>query len=71
MFKVARKDSIMDVPVIAELGADGDGKIGAQLATYAQVRRVKASGIVDAGRKAGDEFGRMMNMVSSGTISCI
>ena len=66
VFKVARKDGFVEVPMVAELDSKGDGKIGAQLATYAKVARVKATGPVDAAQKAGEEFTRMFKMVGSG-----
>lgn len=66
VFKVARKDGLVEVPMVAELDSKGDGKIGAQLATYAKVARVKATGPVDAAQKAGEEFARMFKMVGSG-----
>lgn len=69
VFKVARKDGVVEVPVVSELGSDGDGKIGAQLATYAKVLRVKATGPLDAAQKAGEEFGRMFSTVGNGESS--
>ena len=66
VFKVARKEGLVEIPMVSELDAAGDGKIGAQLATYAKIGRVKATGPLDAAQKAGDEFGRMFKMVGSG-----
>ena len=66
MFKVARKEGVVEIPIVSELGSDGDGKIGAQLATYAKVSRIKATSPLDAAKKAGEEFGRMINLVGSG-----
>lgn len=59
----------MELPLTTELDADGDGKIGAQLATYAKLSRKAASGPIEAARKAGTEFGRMVQLVGSGNNS--
>ena len=66
VFKIARKEGLVEVPMITELDADGDGKIGAQLATYAKLSRKAASGPVQAAGKAGREFVRMVQLVGQG-----
>lgn len=60
---------MVDIPVVTELDADGDGKIGAQLATYAKLSRRAANGPLDAAGKAGREFVRMVQLVGQGTVS--
>lgn len=66
IFKVARKEGVVEIPIVTELDADGDGKIGAQLATYAKLSRKAASGPLEAAGKAGKEFVRMVQIVGSG-----
>lgn len=70
VFKIARKEGVVEIPLTTELDADGDGKIGAQLATYAKLSRKAASGPIEAAGKAGKEFGRMVQLVGSGNDIC-
>ena len=65
---MARKGAgVLDIPMTPELDAEGDGKIGAQLATYAKVLRSKANGPVDAAQRAVSEFGRLYGLVAGGS----
>jgi hypothetical protein len=66
VFKVARQEGVVDIRMVTELDSDGDGKIGAQLATYAKLSRRAASGPIDAAGKAGREFVRMVSLVGQG-----
>ncbi len=66
VFKIARKEGVVEIPLTTELDADGDGKIGAQLATYAKLSRKAASSPLEAAGKAGSEFVRMVQLVGSG-----
>ena len=66
MFKIARKDGVVEIPVTTALDAQGDGMIGAQLSTYAKITREASKGPVDAAGKAGREFGRMVSLVAKG-----
>lgn len=61
---------MVEIPLLTELDADGDGKIGAQLATYAKLSRRAASGPIEAAGKAGKEFVRMVQIVGQGKPCC-
>lgn len=65
-FKIARKEGVVDLKVVTELDRDGDGKIGAQLATYAKLTRKAAAGPIDAAGRAAQEFTRMVGLVGKG-----
>lgn len=60
---------MVEIPMVTELDAEGEGKIGAQLATYAKLSRKAASGPVQAASKAGREFIRMVQLVGQGQSS--
>lgn len=67
---MARKEGVVDIRMVTELDAEGEGKIGAQLATYAKLTRKAASGPIDAASKAGREFVRMVGLVGNGERMC-
>ena len=64
--KIARKEGVVDIPVMTELASDGDGKMGVQLATYAKLTRKAATGPADAAAKAAKEFVRLGGLVGGG-----
>lgn len=65
-FTVARPGGVEHVQVLPDIGSDGKGKIGVQLAGNVDIVRQKAEGVVELFVRSGEEVGRLLVATADG-----
>lgn len=64
--KIQRDEQILSLEIVPELGQDGKGKIGVQLAPNAQMVRKRAGNLIEVFSKAAEEYQRIAVLTVQG-----
>lgn len=67
-FTVQRDGTVVSIPVTPDLTPSGEGRIGVQIFSNAQIDHVKAKDLGDAVRISSDEFLRLTSTVTTGNL---
>ena len=65
-FTVARSSGVQHLDVLPDVGSDGKGKIGVQLAGNVDIVRQKAESTVELLVRSGEEVGRLLSATVDG-----
>ena len=65
-FTVARPGGVQHIDVLPDIGTDGKGKIGVQLAGNVDIVRRKAEGALELVARSGEEVGRLLSATVDG-----